>query len=113
MRKINFKKAVAQKFREYDQKLEAVTNFNVFEAFKKAVQAKVLIEMKKLLPTRIPKAVANYVRPRLNTSVLDSMSNMTHPTNQKLYDTLYESSYLDHDALNAQDADPSFHKVSR
>ncbi|GJU34415.1 hypothetical protein Tco_1182769 [Tanacetum coccineum] len=65
----------AQKFREYDQKLEAVTNFNVFEAFKKAVQAKVLIEMKKLLPTHIPKAVANYVRPRLNTSVLDVIKN--------------------------------------
>ncbi|GJS15225.1 hypothetical protein Tco_0409697 [Tanacetum coccineum] len=28
MRKINFKKAVAHKFREYDQKLEALTNFN-------------------------------------------------------------------------------------
>ncbi|GJX23019.1 hypothetical protein Tco_0227464 [Tanacetum coccineum] len=71
MRKINFKKAVAQKFREYDQKLEALTNFNVSEAFEKAVQAKVLTEIKNLLPTHIPKAVANYVRPRLNTSVLD------------------------------------------
>ncbi|GJT95339.1 hypothetical protein Tco_1090857 [Tanacetum coccineum] len=37
MRKINFKKAVAQKFREYDQKLEALTNFNVSEAFEKAI----------------------------------------------------------------------------
>ncbi|GKB43234.1 hypothetical protein Tco_0888176 [Tanacetum coccineum] len=36
IRKINFKKAVAQKFREYDQKLEALTNFNVSEAFEKA-----------------------------------------------------------------------------
>ncbi|GKA44947.1 hypothetical protein Tco_0737743 [Tanacetum coccineum] len=42
MRKINFKKAVIQKFREYDQNLEALTNFNVSEAFEKAVQAKVL-----------------------------------------------------------------------
>ncbi|GJX19064.1 hypothetical protein Tco_0221741 [Tanacetum coccineum] len=42
MRKINFKKAVVQKFREYDQKLEALTNFNVSEAFKKIVQASVL-----------------------------------------------------------------------
>ncbi|GJY48380.1 hypothetical protein Tco_0438336 [Tanacetum coccineum] len=72
-RKINFKKAVAQKFREYDQKLEALTNFNVFEAFEKAVQAKVLTEIKKLLPTHIPSAIANYVRPRLNTSVLEVM----------------------------------------
>ncbi|GJV06753.1 hypothetical protein Tco_1344409 [Tanacetum coccineum] len=37
MRKINFKKAVAQKFKEYDQKLEALTNFNVSEVFEKAV----------------------------------------------------------------------------
>ncbi|GJZ73068.1 hypothetical protein Tco_0637214 [Tanacetum coccineum] len=57
MRKINFKKAVAKKFREYDQMLEALTNFN-------------------------------------------------------LYDTLYESICLDHDALNAQDAEPSFYKRS-
>ncbi|GJX09791.1 hypothetical protein Tco_0199650 [Tanacetum coccineum] len=67
--KINFKKAVTQKIREYDQKLKALTNFNVSEAFEKVVQAKVLTKIKKLLPTRIPKAVANYVRPRLNTSV--------------------------------------------
>ncbi|GKC40276.1 hypothetical protein Tco_1052660 [Tanacetum coccineum] len=71
MRKINFKKAVAQKFKEYDQKLNALTNFNLSEAFEKAVQAKVLTEIKKLLPTHIPKVIANYVRPRLNTSVLD------------------------------------------
>ncbi|GKC49828.1 hypothetical protein Tco_1072573 [Tanacetum coccineum] len=40
MRKFNFKKAIAQKFKEYDQKLEALTNFNVSEAFEKVVQAK-------------------------------------------------------------------------
>ncbi|GJS03805.1 hypothetical protein Tco_0320313 [Tanacetum coccineum] len=40
MRKFNFKKALAHKFKEYDQKLEALTNFNVSEAFEKAVQAK-------------------------------------------------------------------------
>ncbi|GJS18381.1 hypothetical protein Tco_0412853 [Tanacetum coccineum] len=69
MRKINVNKAVAQKFREYNQKLEALTNFNVSKAFEKAVQA-------------------------------------------RLYDTLYEFICLDHDALNAQDAEPSFHKRS-
>nr|GEZ64941.1 hypothetical protein [Tanacetum cinerariifolium] len=37
MRKINFKKVVVQKFEEYAQKLEALTNFNVSEAFEKAV----------------------------------------------------------------------------
>nr|GEU58999.1 hypothetical protein [Tanacetum cinerariifolium] len=75
MRKINFKKEIAQKFRDYDQKQEALTNFNVSEAFKKVVQARVLTEIKKLLPTHIPKAIANYARPRLNTCVLEVMQN--------------------------------------
>ncbi|GJS13523.1 hypothetical protein Tco_0407995 [Tanacetum coccineum] len=119
MRKINFKKTVAHKFREYDQKLESLTNFHVSKAFEKAVQAKVMKEMKKLLPTHILTVVANYVRPRLNTSVLKikllniihlNKSNDTHTTHQQLYDTLYESITLDQEALDAQDAEPSFHK---
>ncbi|GJT45689.1 hypothetical protein Tco_0954404 [Tanacetum coccineum] len=64
---------VAQKFKEYDQKLEALTNFNVSKAFKKAIQAKVLTEIKKLLPTHILNAIANYVKPQLNISVLEVM----------------------------------------
>ncbi|GKA34410.1 hypothetical protein Tco_0720839 [Tanacetum coccineum] len=75
MRKINFKKAVTQIFREYDQKLEALTNFNVSEAFENAIQARVLTEIKKLLPTHIPKALANYVKPCLNNYVLEVMQN--------------------------------------
>nr|GEU78260.1 hypothetical protein [Tanacetum cinerariifolium] len=47
MRKFNFKKTVAHKSKEYDQKLEALTNFNISEAFEKVVQAKVLTEIKK------------------------------------------------------------------
>ncbi|GJR24413.1 hypothetical protein Tco_0972940 [Tanacetum coccineum] len=42
------------------KKLEALTNFNVSEAFEKDVQAKVLTEIKKLLPTHIPNTIANY-----------------------------------------------------
>ncbi|GJV41609.1 reverse transcriptase domain-containing protein [Tanacetum coccineum] len=42
MRNIKLKKVVTQKFKEYDQKLEDFTNFNVTEAFEKVVQAKVL-----------------------------------------------------------------------
>ncbi|GJV96471.1 hypothetical protein Tco_1548048 [Tanacetum coccineum] len=68
MRKINFKKVVSQKFKEYDQKLEALTSINVFEVSEKAVHEKNLKEMKKLLPTHVLKAVANYVNPRLNNS---------------------------------------------
>ncbi|GJU67683.1 hypothetical protein Tco_1253942 [Tanacetum coccineum] len=118
MRKINFKKAVTQKFREYDQKMEALINFNVSKAFEKVVQAKVLTKLKKLLPTHILKVIANYVRPlmdlklKLLNQIHKSKSNMTHPTNQKLYDTLYESVCLDHDELDAQAAQLSFHKSS-
>ncbi|GKD31870.1 hypothetical protein Tco_1242648, partial [Tanacetum coccineum] len=43
------------------------------KAFEKVVQAKVLTEFKKLLPTHIPNAIANYVKPRLTTSVLEVM----------------------------------------
>ncbi|GJU65688.1 hypothetical protein Tco_1247523, partial [Tanacetum coccineum] len=82
IRKINFIKAFAQKFNEYDKKLKALTSINVFEVIKKAVQAKVLTELKKLLPNHIPKAVANYVKPRLNNLA----------------------------TIDAQDVDPSFHK---
>ncbi|GJX56370.1 hypothetical protein Tco_0286267 [Tanacetum coccineum] len=37
-------------------------------------------------------------------------SNKTHSTHQKLYDTHYDSIILDQEALDAQDAEPSFHK---
>ncbi|GJU12789.1 hypothetical protein Tco_1135185 [Tanacetum coccineum] len=70
--------------------------------FKKAaVQAKVLTRIKTLLPTHIPNAIANYVKPRLNTFVLE-----------QLYDTLYKSITLDQDALDAQAEQASFHKRS-
>ncbi|GKC92111.1 hypothetical protein Tco_1157553, partial [Tanacetum coccineum] len=48
---------------------------------------------------------------QLNITHLNK-SNTTHPTNQKLYDTLYESIILDQEALDDQNAEPSFHKQS-
>nr|GEX68217.1 hypothetical protein [Tanacetum cinerariifolium] len=107
IRKYKFKKTIAQKFKEYDQKLEALTNFNIYEAFEKSVQAKVLTEIKKLLPIHILNAISNYVKPCLNTSLLES--NDTH---QQLYDTFYESIILDQDAFHAQDVQSSFYKRS-
>ncbi|GJZ38036.1 hypothetical protein Tco_0584227 [Tanacetum coccineum] len=111
MRKINFKKAAAKKFKEYDHKLEALTNINVSEVIEKVVHAKVLTEMKKLLPTHVPKSVADYVKPRLNNFVskakapeqkYHNKSNDLHPTYQKLYDTLYDSITLDQQAIDTQ-----------
>ncbi|GJU61496.1 hypothetical protein Tco_1243331 [Tanacetum coccineum] len=75
MRKINFKRAVTQRFKEYDQKLKALTSINVSEAIDKAVRAKVLTEIKKLLPTYVSKVLANYVNPRFNNSMLEVMQN--------------------------------------
>ncbi|GJY99727.1 hypothetical protein Tco_0517157 [Tanacetum coccineum] len=121
MRKFDFKKAVTQKFKEYDQKLEALTNFNVSEAFEKVIQAKVLTKIKKLLPTHISNAIANYVKTRLKTSMLElkplnrihlSKSNDTHTTHQQLYETIYESIILDQDPLDAQAIQSSFYKRS-
>nr|GEW60448.1 hypothetical protein [Tanacetum cinerariifolium] len=83
MRKFTFKKAVTQKFKEYDQRLEDLKNFNVSEAFEKSVQAKVLTEIKKLLPTHIPNAIANYLNSLLNTSVLEDPYNNREGENKK------------------------------
>nr|GEV59617.1 hypothetical protein [Tanacetum cinerariifolium] len=129
------------------KKLEALTSINVSKAINKAVHVKVLIKMKKLIPTHVPKVLANYVKPCLNNYVLEVMrnnqinlftkpstsaddlsnmdlklklmniihlnkSNTTHPTNKKLYDTIYESIIIDQEALDDQNAHPSFHKRS-
>ncbi|GKC46875.1 hypothetical protein Tco_1064597 [Tanacetum coccineum] len=75
MRKITFKKAVEQKFKEYDQKLKAFTLINVPKAIKEVVQAKVLTQIKKQLPTYVSTAIAKFVKPRLNNFVRKVMKN--------------------------------------
>nr|GEW32296.1 hypothetical protein [Tanacetum cinerariifolium] len=110
MRKINLKKVAAQKFKEYDQKLEALTSINVSEVINKAFHVKVLTKLKKLLPTHVPKAVANYVKPRRNN--FNSLEQVKYDSSytSEAYDTLYNSITLDQEALDVQDAEPSFHK---
>ncbi|GJZ85948.1 hypothetical protein Tco_0657558 [Tanacetum coccineum] len=78
--KINFKKAVTQKIREYDQKLKALINFNVSEAFEKGVQAKVLTKIKKLLPTHHDARNAQDVEPSFNKR---SHDNQDSPNNRE------------------------------
>ncbi|GKC76242.1 hypothetical protein Tco_1127016 [Tanacetum coccineum] len=68
-----FKQAVEQKFKEYDHKLEALSSINVSEAIEEAVQAKVLTEMKKQLSTHVLTAITEFVKPRLNKTVLEVM----------------------------------------
>ncbi|GJT91262.1 hypothetical protein Tco_1080107 [Tanacetum coccineum] len=72
---ITFKKAAEQKFKEYDQKLEALSSINVPETIKEVVQAKVLTEMKKQLPTYVPTTISKFVKPRLNNYVHEVMKN--------------------------------------
>ncbi|GJW31854.1 hypothetical protein Tco_0051886 [Tanacetum coccineum] len=66
-RKSIFKQAIEQKFKEYDHKLEALTSINIPEAIEEVVQANVLTEMKKQLPTHVPTAIAKFVMPHLTT----------------------------------------------
>ncbi|GJT25275.1 hypothetical protein Tco_0895212 [Tanacetum coccineum] len=109
-------------------KLEALTSINVSKVIEKAVQAKVLTEIKKLLPTHVSKAVANqislFTKPSTNTDDLSEMelklkllskmqlnkSYETLDTHLQLYNNLYESVSIDQEALDTQDAEPSFHK---
>ncbi|GKC61887.1 hypothetical protein Tco_1089485, partial [Tanacetum coccineum] len=114
-RKINFKRAVTQKFKEYDHNPKALTSINNSKAIDKAIHAKVLTKMKKLIPTNVPRVLANFVKPHmdLKLKLLNRIhESKTHPTNQELYDTLYESIILDQETLDAQNAETSFHKRS-
>ncbi|GJV47699.1 hypothetical protein Tco_1437911 [Tanacetum coccineum] len=113
MRKINFKRAVTQKFKEYDHNPKALTSINNSKAIDKAIHAKVLTKMKKLIPTNVPRVLANFVKPHMDLKLKlfnRIHESKTHPTNQKLYDTLYESIILNQETLNAQNAETSFHK---
>nr|GEV95603.1 hypothetical protein [Tanacetum cinerariifolium] len=66
---------IEKKFKEYDQKLEALSTINVPDAIEESVEAKVLTKMKKQLPTHVPKAGATFIKPRLNNNVLEVMKN--------------------------------------
>ncbi|GJY02915.1 hypothetical protein Tco_0361067, partial [Tanacetum coccineum] len=123
MRKIKLKKVVAQKFREYDQKLEALINFNVSKAFEKAVQAKPRLNTS-MLEVMKTNQINHFTQSSTSTDDLSEMdlklkllnrihlnkSNDTHTTHQQLYVTLYESIILEQDALDAQAVQSSFHK---
>ncbi|GKA24310.1 hypothetical protein Tco_0710343 [Tanacetum coccineum] len=109
----NSLQAKAKKLMQKEKK-----NMRKFNFKKAAVQAKVMTEIKKLLPTHIPNAIANYVKPHLNTflkllnQIHVNKSNDTYTTHQQLYDTLYESIILDQDALDAHAVQSYFHKRS-
>ncbi|GKD34533.1 hypothetical protein Tco_1250042, partial [Tanacetum coccineum] len=67
--------SVKQKFKKYDQKLEALSSINAPEAIEEVVQAKVMTEMKKQLPTYVPTTIVKFFNPRLNKSMREVMKN--------------------------------------
>ncbi|GKB10562.1 hypothetical protein Tco_0844485 [Tanacetum coccineum] len=69
-----------------NHELEALTSINVSEVIDKAVHAKVLTEMKKLLPTHVLNSIANYVKPRLNNSVCKVMDIQENDKNRSQND---------------------------
>ncbi|GJR76160.1 hypothetical protein Tco_0088525 [Tanacetum coccineum] len=109
MSKINFKRAVTQKFKEYDQKLDALTSIYVSEAIDKPRLNNSVLEVMQNNQIRI------FTKPSIFIDDLSDMDlklkllnrihkNKSRPTNKKHYDTLYDFILLD------QEAEPSFHK---
>ncbi|GJX00746.1 hypothetical protein Tco_0184659 [Tanacetum coccineum] len=54
-----------------EKKVEALSKFNQVEAIEESVQANMINEVKNQLPKLIPKAVSDYVKPRLESTVRD------------------------------------------
>ncbi|GJQ96000.1 hypothetical protein Tco_0007139 [Tanacetum coccineum] len=104
-----FKQAVEQKFKEYDQKLEALSSINVPKAMEEAVQAKI-----NLLTTPSSITTDDLSEMDLKLKLLNKMYRSkyfkSHDTHHKLYDLLYESIYHDQESLDAHDTEPSFKK---
>ncbi|GKA92622.1 hypothetical protein Tco_0814547 [Tanacetum coccineum] len=65
------KKSIMQKIGEHEQKLNALVQINHAEAIKDSVQVNVINKVKNQLPKYVPKAVSDYVQPRLERTVLD------------------------------------------
>ncbi|GKF82648.1 hypothetical protein Tco_0244304 [Tanacetum coccineum] len=117
---LNFKKETIKKFKEFDQKLEALSKINVPKAIEEFVQAKVMLEMKKQIAKHVPNTVADFVKPCLNNTVLEiKLYNRmyqnrcfeTHETHQQLHNILMESIItLDQENLDAQDIEPTLKK---
>nr|GEV24747.1 hypothetical protein [Tanacetum cinerariifolium] len=105
-RKSIFKHAFEKKFKEYNQKLEALSSINVPKAIKKAIRAKI-----NLYTTPSPTTIDDMSEIDLKLMLLNKMykskSFESHDTYHKLYDVLYESIRLDQESLDAQDTEPS------
>ncbi|GJY82123.1 hypothetical protein Tco_0494874 [Tanacetum coccineum] len=81
----NFKKAAEEKFKEYDQKLEALSKINVPEAIEESVQAKVIYKEISLFTTPSPTTIDDLLEMELKIKLY----NMMH---QKKYSRTYYSS---------------------
>ncbi|GJZ74773.1 hypothetical protein Tco_0639238, partial [Tanacetum coccineum] len=110
--KLNFKKAVEKKFKEYYQKLESLSTINVFEVIEETVQAKnnqiILFTTPSLTTTNdlleMELKIKMYYRMYQNKS-FDSRN-----IHQQLHNILFKSISLDLEYLSAQDIELTLRK---
>ncbi|GJT52295.1 hypothetical protein Tco_0978452 [Tanacetum coccineum] len=87
-----------QRFLELEKKVEALSKVNQAEAIEESVQANLINEVKNQLPKLIPKAVSDYVKPRLESTAHDMQQSGSFQEHQKhldLYNALIGSIGLD------------------
>nr|GEU41943.1 hypothetical protein [Tanacetum cinerariifolium] len=113
-----------EKVQRIRSKSGALSSINVPDAIEESVQANVLTEMKKQLPSHNNQINLFTTPSPTNTDDLSEMELMiklynmmyhkkffeTYDTRQKLYDILFDSMSLDQELLNAQDTEPSSSK---
>ncbi|GKD68000.1 hypothetical protein Tco_1322090 [Tanacetum coccineum] len=80
-----------QRFSEIEKKVKVLSKFNQAEAIKESVQANMIIVVKNQLPKLLPKAMSDFVKPRLESTVRDVLQK--NPIN--LFKSLFSSTTLD------------------
>ncbi|GKE41765.1 hypothetical protein Tco_1469049 [Tanacetum coccineum] len=63
--------AVLKRLKKLEKKVEAMSKIDHTEEIKESVQANVINEVKNQLPKFLPKAVSDYVQPRMERTVCD------------------------------------------
>ncbi|GJX80362.1 hypothetical protein Tco_0328511 [Tanacetum coccineum] len=86
---------VLQRLIELEKKVEALLKIDHSEVNEESIQANMFNEVKNQVPKLLPKAVSDYVQPRLEST--KSISFHTHEKHLELYNALIGSINLDED----------------
>ncbi|GJU46531.1 hypothetical protein Tco_1203797 [Tanacetum coccineum] len=86
----NFK-VVKQRLDNHEQRMNSLSQVNNVEAIEESIKANLVNEVKNQLPKFVPKVVSDYVKPRLERTILDVM--------KKNLINLFKSSYKPVDTL--------------